>query len=220
MILLCFSYLLAHTVVSKVRGLLNLIICKSWGCCNSFPAKQGFTIVIYSKTSMYHIYMCTSGHTYHTHVFVSQIHSALTLAQMAQMASSHSTQCLIMRKVWQWESSMDTPGCTCTCVTWIPSETGLIPLICPLAFHGSKSSQFLHLDKWATETPGSLQLLVQTSRTFTLTLIPVADIQTHRNTPKLKIEGNKRADKTVLTTGYDQMYAEQLATCLHVPFIV
>lgn len=142
MILLCFSYLLAHTVVSKVRGLLNLIICKSWGCCNSFPAKQGFTIVIYSKTSMYHIYMCTSGHTYHTHVFVSQIHSALTLAQMAQMASSHSTQCLIMRKVWQWESSMHTPGCTCTCKTWIPPETGLIPLICPLAFHGSNFPSF------------------------------------------------------------------------------
>lgn len=51
------------------------------------------------------MHMCAHLNTHITHVFVSQMHSALTLAHMTPMASSHSTQCLILRK---WERPMHT----------------------------------------------------------------------------------------------------------------
>lgn len=111
------------------------------------------------------------------------------------------------------------PACTCTCITWIAPEAGLRHLIYTLASHGSKSSLLSHLEKWATETPGPLQLQLHSSHTFTPTAIPGADIQTHINTPELRIEGSERAETTVLTTWYEQMCGEQPATSLHVPFI-
>lgn len=99
MILLCFSYLPAHTVVSKLRRLQNLIIWKS--CKARIHNRHAF-----KHKHVPHIH--TFGHLYHTYVNMSQIQSALTLAQTAPTASFHSTQCLIMSKVWQWERPMHT----------------------------------------------------------------------------------------------------------------
>lgn len=194
MILLCITYLLARTVVSKVRGLLCLITSKSWGCCNSLPAKQGFTIVIYSNRSVYHICTCV-------HIWTHTSHMCLCprCTQHSHWLIWHQWPLPIPLNAWFWGSGKDpcTPASTCTCIMWISPEAGLVHLTCPSASYGPKSSLLSHLDKWATETPGSLQLLVQTSHTFTPTLIPAADIPTHINTPELKMEGNKRGGKTV-----------------------